>query len=68
MQLTQKDSVTFPRMQVNMILQTAFFKNRTTGEVHKLQVQFVNKYHMALADLKASTLVCVIVKETQNHL
>ena len=51
-----------------MILQAVFFNNRTTGEVHKLQVQFVNSYLVALADLKASTLVFVIVKETQNHL
>ena len=49
-----------------MILKTAFFKNRTTGEVHKLQMQLVNNYHMALADLKASMLVSVIVKEHKS--
>ena len=38
-------------------------KCRTTSEVHKLQVQYVNNYLMALADLKASMLVSVNVKE-----
>ena len=31
------------RTTVNMIFQTAFFNNRTAGEVHKLQAQFVNE-------------------------
>ena len=48
-------------------VQAVLFNNRTTG---KLQVQFVNNHLVALAYLKTSRLVFVIMKlkETQNHL
>ena len=48
MQTIEKQLTLFPaqvkkiRTTVNMIFQTAFFNNRTTGEVHKLQAQLVN--------------------------
>ena len=46
--LLQEDSVTFParvKTTLNMFLQTAFFNNRTIGEVHKLQVQSITLWH-----------------------
>ena len=56
-----------PGELANIDLQVVWVQARTTG---KLQVQFVNNYLVALADLKASRLVFVIMKlkETQNHL